>query len=47
MCAHYGNVPKVVTIVINCAIPVIIALAIALVNHMRRQLELMTEDDGE
>ena len=45
VCAHYGNDPKVVTIVGNCAIPVIAALVVAFGNHMRRQLELMSEDE--
>ncbi len=45
VCAHYGNDPKVVTIVGNCAIPLLAALLVAFGNHMRRQLELMTEDE--
>lgn len=43
--AYYGNDPKIVTIVGNCAIPVLAALAVACINHMKRQMVLMAEDE--
>ena len=44
VCAHYGNDPKVITIVGNAAIPLIAALVVAFGNHVRKQIALMTED---
>ncbi len=45
VCVHYGHDPKVVTIVGNCAIPALAALIVVFINHMKRQLALMLEDE--
>lgn len=45
--AHFGNDPKVVTIVGNCAIPLLAALFVMFINHVKSQLALMAEDDEE
>lgn len=42
---QYGNDPKVVTIVGNCAIPVLAALVVAFGNLMSKQIKIMTEDE--
>lgn len=44
MCAYYVYDPKVVTIVGNCALPVLAALMVMFINHVKRQLALLTED---
>jgi membrane protein YdbS with pleckstrin-like domain len=45
ICAYYVYDPKVVTSVGNCAIPVLAALIVVFINHMKRQLALMAEDE--
>jgi hypothetical protein len=45
ICGHYGNDPKVVTIVGNCAVPILAALVVVFINHMKRQMALMSEDE--
>jgi hypothetical protein len=44
VCEHYGNDPKIITIVGYCAIPALAALMVVYINHMKRQLALMAED---
>jgi hypothetical protein len=43
--SYFGNDPKIVTIVGNCAIPLLAALVVAFINHMKRQMALMSEDE--
>lgn len=45
VCEHYGNDPKIITIVGNCAIPALAALIVVFINHAKRQMALMAEDE--
>ena len=45
LCVYNAYDPKAVTIVVNCTIPVLVALLLSLMNELKCLVESLTKED--